>query len=160
MVRTTNSKKKGLKRTTKSIKRPSMLGNQNGIGNNGGRPRFNLDYQVIKKLCRLQCTGEEIASFLDISYTALEHNIKTDFGISLKDFIYINRQAGRVSLRRAQWLSAMQGNPTMLIWMGKQYLDQKEPNTRLELTGAEGGPIEHEFSDDTIKAAFSALYRK
>mgnify|MGYP001564338475 CR=1 FL=1 len=32
----------------------------------------------------------------------------------------------RAALRRRQWTEAMNGQPTMLIWLGKQYLDQKD----------------------------------
>ncbi len=32
-----------------------------------------------------------------------------------------------MSLRRRQYSAAMDGNSTMLIWLGKQWLGQKEP---------------------------------
>jgi hypothetical protein len=38
----------------------------------------------------------------------------------------------------------MQGNATMLVWLGKQWLGQ---NDRHELTGADGGPIQYERPD-------------
>lgn len=43
---------------------------------------------------------------------------------------YIKRKAnnGKMSLRRAQWQAAEGGNVTMQIWLGKQWLDQKEKN--------------------------------
>jgi hypothetical protein len=39
----------------------------------------------------------------------------------------------------------MTGNPTMLIWLGKQYLDQKDKN---ELTGKDGGPLTVVFAKE------------
>ena len=45
---------------------------------------------------------------------------------------------GKATLRRMQWKGAQAGNPTMLIWLGKQLLGQKD---RSELTGAEDGPL-------------------
>jgi hypothetical protein len=33
---------------------------------------------------------------------------------------------GRASLRRAQFATALKGNTAMLIWLGKQYLEQRE----------------------------------
>lgn len=33
---------------------------------------------------------------------------------------------GRVSLRRLQWRQAQKGNVTMLIWLGKQLLKQRD----------------------------------
>jgi hypothetical protein len=37
------------------------------------------------------------------------------------------RDKGRGSLRRKQYQLALQGNPTMLIWLGKQWLNQGGP---------------------------------
>ncbi len=31
-----------------------------------------------------------------------------------------------MSLRRKQWRAAEEGNTTMLVWLGKQYLGQKD----------------------------------
>ena len=39
----------------------------------------------------------------------------------------MGRLVGRTSIRRAQYKAALDGNPTMLIWLGKQLLGQKEP---------------------------------
>ena len=44
------------------------------------------------------------------------------------------RSEGNKSLRRAQMEKALQGDVRMLIWMGKQYLDQKDTPTDQENT--------------------------
>jgi hypothetical protein len=44
---------------------------------------------------------------------------------------------GRISLRRKQFEVAQGGNVTMLIWLGKQHLEQAE---KVEQTGRGGGP--------------------
>ena len=44
-----------------------------------------------------------------------------------------SRDRGLLSLRRAQIRAALDGNPTMLIWLGKQMLGQKEPIERKEV---------------------------
>jgi len=46
---------------------------------------------------------------------------------------------GKTSLRRLQWQTARGGNPTMQIWLGKQYLGQRdkqedENNGELKIT--------------------------
>jgi hypothetical protein len=43
---------------------------------------------------------------------------------------------GRSSLRRIQWKAALAGNTTMQIWLGKQYLGQREPRHEVELNDA------------------------
>lgn len=48
---------------------------------------------------------------------------------------------GKASLRRMQFKNAQAGNVTMQIWLGKQYLGQKDKH-ETEHTGKDGGPIE------------------
>ena len=35
------------------------------------RPKKEIDWEIVRKLCAMQCTGEEIASFIDVDYDAL-----------------------------------------------------------------------------------------
>lgn len=48
---------------------------------------------------------------------------------------------GRASLRRMQFKNAQAGNVTMQIWLGKQYLGQKDKQ-EIETAGKDGGAIE------------------
>jgi len=85
-----------------------------------GRPRIPIDYSTVEKLAHIQCTQEEIASFLGVSVDKLQHD---------KEFIGIYKKAqetGKSSLRRLQWKAADDGNATMMIWIGKQYLHQTD----------------------------------
>lgn len=92
------------------------------------RPEIPIDWKTVDNLCKIQCTGEEIASVLNVSYDTLERRIKKEFNQSCADYIAEKRQGGKASLRRAQWKLATEdkGNATMLIWLGKQYLNQKD----------------------------------
>lgn len=44
---------------------------------------------------------------------------------TFKEVFKDKRQGGKASLRRTQWKQA-ENNPTMAIWLGKQYLGQKD----------------------------------
>ena len=83
----------------------------------------------VKKLAQLGCTQEEISSFLKISVDTLMRD---------DEFCGIYKRGmdkGRMSLRRKQWQAAEDGNTTMLVWLGKQYLkqrDQKEISGKIE----------------------------
>ena len=77
-------------------------------------------------MCRIHCTGEEIASVLGCSYDTFARRVKADFGISCAEYIKEKAGKGRASLRRLQFKSAEGGNTTMLIWLGKQHLGQKD----------------------------------
>lgn len=84
------------------------------------RPKKNIDYVTVEKLASIQCTQEEIANFLDISTRTLQRD---------KEFCRIYKKGmenGKMSLRRMQFKKANDGNVSMLIWLGKQYLGQTD----------------------------------
>ena len=87
---------------------------------------------LFENLCGIQCTKEEICSVLDVSEKTLNSWCNTIYN---KDFSLVfaeKREYGKSSLRRTQWKLA-EKNPTMAIWLGKQYLRQKD-NYEIEST--------------------------
>ena len=92
----------------------------------GGRPRFDFSDKLplVRKLASIQCTDEEIAAGLGCSQDTLARGRKRE--PDLDAAILEGRANGRMSLRRAQYQKAMDGNPAMLIWLGKQVLGQRE----------------------------------
>ena len=97
-----------------------------------GRPKIEIDFAEVDKLCQIQCTGEEIASFFEISYDTLERRCKEQFKVSFAEYIKEKSSKGKSSLRRLQWKAAMNGNVTMLIWLGKQYLGQADKTNYID----------------------------
>lgn len=85
-----------------------------------------LPWDEIEKLCKIDCTGEEIASFIGVCYDTLERACKRIYKQPLADYIREKRGAGNISLRRRQYKAAMDGNTTMLIWLGKNRLGQSD----------------------------------
>jgi len=83
-----------------------------------GRPRKKLDVDKLEKLAGIGCTMKEIASVMDVSVDTLERNYA--------DLIKKGREGFHMSLRRLQYKSALAGNVTMLIWLGKQNLGQSD----------------------------------
>ena len=94
--------------------------------NKGGRPKIDIDYKTLDKLCGIQCTGEECAAILGISYEHLNNQLKRDGNGGFLDYFKQKGAQGKMSLRRKQYEVATSGNPTMLIWLGKQWLGQAE----------------------------------
>lgn len=72
------------------------------------------------------CTGEDVAFVLGVSYDTLERRVKEETGETLSDFIKKHQSFGRISLRQKQYKVALDGDVTMLIWLGKQHLSQKQ----------------------------------
>lgn len=91
----------------------------------GGRPKVEYDYVQVYKLARLQCTYDEIAAFLNVSVDTIKRRVKDD--IKFCTAIQKGREKGKISLRRAQYNKAVgDGNPALLIWLGKQWLNQRD----------------------------------
>src|SRR3954468_8014774 len=89
--------------------------------NKGGRPRADIDQAKLQALCQIHATDEEIAAHFNFSVRTIERMKKMPDYAGVFDK---GRADGRISLRRAQWQSALAGNSTMLIWLGKQELGQ------------------------------------
>tara|TARA_R100001086_G_scaffold224730_1_gene142778 strand:+ start:3566 stop:3883 length:318 start_codon:yes stop_codon:yes gene_type:complete len=85
-----------------------------------GRPKKELDTEMIERLSSIFCTNEEIASIVGCHRETLANNYST--------YIKKGRERGKSSLRRLQFQKAQDGNTTMLIWLGKQYLGQSDHN--------------------------------
>ena len=62
---------------------------------------------------------------MQVSEDTLEKWCKNTYGQNFTVIFAEKRQNGKASLRRSQWKLA-EKNPTMSIWLGKQYLNQKD----------------------------------
>jgi alkylhydroperoxidase/carboxymuconolactone decarboxylase family protein YurZ len=83
-----------------------------------GRPKKELDAEVIANLSQIGCTQEEIGSVVGISARTLQRRYA--------DLIEDNKNIGKASLRKRMWQSALKGNSMMQIWLSKQTLNMKE----------------------------------
>lgn len=94
--------------------------------NRGGRPPTIIDQTVFEGLCKIQCTLVEIAAYFDCDDGTVETWCKKTYKKGFSDVFRTKRGKGHISLRRKQWEMALNGNVTMLLWLGKQYLGQKD----------------------------------
>ena len=104
----------------------------------GGRPRIEFDLRLVEDLGKIQSTHSELAAVLGVSIETVKRRLKDD-----PEFCAVYEKGlenGKSSLRRIQWKAALAGNTTMQIWLGKQYLGQRDMHST-ELTGAEGTPL-------------------
>lgn len=91
-----------------------------------GRPLLILNefgLETIEKLASVFCTDEEIASFMGVSVEALLSYRNKD---AFAEYKKRGLERGKATLRRKQFEVAMKGNCTMLIWLGRNYLNQSE----------------------------------
>lgn len=90
--------------------------------------QIKIDQDQFERLCEIQCVREEIAAFFKVSMSTLGRWCVETYGENFEDVYKIYRSGGKISLRRAQWTKAThgKGDTTMLIWLGKQYLEQTD----------------------------------
>ena len=89
------------------------------------RPRKEIDQKQFENLCGLQCTKEEICSWFYCSEDTIERWCKRTYKSNFAVIFAQKRGKGKISLRRSQWRLS-ENNATMAIWLGKQYLGQKD----------------------------------
>lgn len=83
-----------------------------------GRPKADIDPKKVFELAKIGCTIEEMATVLGCGTTTLKRRFQADMDRGRDDM--------RTSLRRWQYMKAREGNVAMLIWLGKQYLEQRD----------------------------------
>lgn len=90
-----------------------------------GKRKVNIDKEQFEKLCSIQCTKDEIAGFFGCHSDTIENFCKREYNETFSSVFSQKRGIGKISLRRSQFRMA-ETNPTMAIWLGKQYLGQTE----------------------------------
>ena len=84
-----------------------------------GRPKKELDKDIIAKLSQIGCTQEEIGSVIGISARQLQRRYA--------DLVADNKNKGKASLRKKMWDKAVKKDNThMQIWLSKNYLGMKD----------------------------------
>lgn len=110
--------------------------------NKGGRPKKIIDYKLVEDLASIFCTQVEIANIM-----------KCDVRTLLRDETFCHTytkgiDGAKSSLRRVQFTSAMNGNVTMQIWLGKQYLGQHEPTPEIIIADEQQDEEMDTFDED------------
>lgn len=90
-----------------------------------GRPKKIIDKKNFESMCAYQCTLEEICAFMGVTDVTLNKWCKKEYGTTFSDVFKQKRELGKMSLRRKQWALADK-NASMAIFLGKQYLGQKD----------------------------------
>ena len=84
-----------------------------------GRPRIEVDIEILKNLASIGCPDYEIASVLNVSAKTLRRNYA--------DIIDQSKEKGKASLRKKMFDKAIKKDNThMQIWLSKNYLGMKD----------------------------------
>lgn len=107
------------------------------------KPEKPVDENLLKKLASIMCTYKEMSDILGVSVDTLERRFA--------DLIKEAQSTGKMSLRRWQFQAAEKGNPSMLIWLGKQILNQHE-----KIQHSTVNPMENKSDEELEKIILEA----
>jgi hypothetical protein len=101
----------------------------------GRPPKLSDDaatLRMISKLAEIQATQREAAGVLGVGESTFTQFLGSEAGKRGRDSWEMGRAAGRANLRKLQWRAAERGSITMMIWLGKQWLEQRDKIERTE----------------------------
>ena len=94
------------------------------VRNPGGQPPKIVDLAIVERAASIGCTANEIAAMCGFSRSTWFNKLHDDPAV--REAVERGKDRGCATLRRLQWKGAQGGNPTMLIWLGKQMLGQRD----------------------------------
>lgn len=113
------------KKQPRPIKESEIKSNSMPSKRKTGRPKKEINIEQFQKLCQLQCTKKEIASFFDCSEDTIENFCHSEFNETFSVVFNKYASVGKISLRRTQFKLA-ERSASMAIWLGKQILGQED----------------------------------
>lgn len=100
------------------------------------RPRIKIIKDDFERLCGLFCTLDDVSGWFKCSPDTIERWVKRTYKETFADILKRYSSSAKVSLRRKQLELANRGSVPLLIWLGKQHLNQKD---------------KHELSTDDVR---------
>jgi DNA-binding XRE family transcriptional regulator len=88
-----------------------------------GRPDADIDLKALEAYCSLFATQQEIADLLGVCRRTIERKAREE---PYKTIMERGYSKAKATLRRYQLDAAKAGNASILIWLGKNYLGQKD----------------------------------
>ena len=109
------------------------------------RPQKPIDWERVDELLMAGCLGTEIAPHFDMHYQTFYERVEIEKGMSFTQYSTQKRSQGDAILREVQYQKALSADNTMLVWLGKNRLGQKET------------PNEISIDDKTVKSFTSLM---
>lgn len=150
-----STKKKTTKRKRKVSGRKRAAASKRN-GKKGGRPRRVLEMReqkFLEAMCSAGALKEDICEALGMDRNTIDAICKREFGLGFSAYRKQKKGKGRAMLCAKQLEVALRGNVAMMIWLGKQWLEQKEPVQRKAVGGDPDAPpvgVKHGLSQKTV----------
>jgi len=91
-----------------------------------GRPPSKINWDEVKESLLKGCTVLDIAAEQGVYDGTLREACRREQKMQWTEFASMYRYRGDALLRKKQFDSAMTGDRTLLVWLGKQRLDQRD----------------------------------
>ena len=91
------------------------------------KQKIPIDWREVDKYLIGGALGTQVAAALGVCPDTLYDRCVEDHKILFSEYSAKKRQKGDMMLHAKQFQVAMNGNVSMLIWLGKQRLGQREP---------------------------------
>lgn len=107
------------------------------------RPKLPISWEEVDQLLMSGLTGTEIAGFLGVCVDTLYDRCILEKRVPFSVYSLEKRKRGDGMIKAKQFSEAMKGDRTMLVWLGKNRLGQKEnPQTQEEFNGSLAGLLQ------------------
>lgn len=93
------------------------------------RPEKPIDWNKVDQLLMAGCFGTEIAPHFDIHVKTFYDKVVEKFNITFTEYSALKKNQGDSLLKAKQFEKALKGDNTLLIWLGKTRLNQREPDS-------------------------------
>lgn len=102
------------------------------------RPEKKIDWEIVDELLAAGSHGTDVAAFLGIHPDTFYKRVEKEFRMGFSDYSSQKKSLGDALIRLTQYKKAIgiskKGDNMMLIWLGKQRLNQKENPGELEVS--------------------------
>ena len=102
-----------------------------------GATPLEIDWKKVEELMMAGCHGVEIAGYLGIHPNTLYIRVEEKYKCGYREFLHEKKSKGESLLRAHQYAKALgltdKGDNTLLIWLGKTRLEQRESQANTNL---------------------------
>jgi hypothetical protein len=91
-----------------------------------GRPEKEIDWKLLDSILQFGARLIDCSEMLEVSDDTIQRKIKDSFDCTFSEYRERKMSKMRMKLLQKQFDVAMSGNVALLIWLGKQHLNQSD----------------------------------
>jgi hypothetical protein len=99
-----------------------------------GRTVKPIDWEKVDHMLKAGCDGTQICPFFNMHPNTFYDRVAERYGMTFTEYQTIKRAEGDATLLTAQYDKATNGDNTMMVWLGKNRLKQRENPTELTVS--------------------------